>query len=143
MASREFWDNWVWQQAEDLLLEAEKIRWGFLSSAAALRSNPLVEHASWGPAVNVIETGDAFWILAALPGVETDQVQIRIEENGWLVLVGRRALRKDLKAGAIHILEIPTGSFERRIRLPEGFHFILGEKSLSNGILFIELKKAT
>ncbi len=141
MASSEFWDNWVWRQAEDLLHEAEKIRWSFLSSAAALRSDPLAGQASWGPTVNVVETEEAFWILAALPGVEPDQVEIRIE-GAWLVLIGQRTFREELKEGTLHILEIPGGPFERRIRLPAGFQFILGEKTLAKGILSLELRKA-
>ena len=83
-----------------------------------------------------------FWILAALPGVDTDQVQIQIEEGGWLVLIGHRSPRQELRDGAIHILEIPNGPFERRVRLPDGMRFVLGEKRLDHGILYIELKKA-
>ncbi len=139
--AREFWDNWMWQQAEDLLREAEKIRWSFLSSAAALRGDPLVGQSSWGPPVNVIETAEAFWILAALPGVEAGEVEIRIEDDCWLVIHGHRALRDDLRSGALRILEIPSGPFERRIRLA-GHRFLLGEKSLANGILTLELRKA-
>jgi HSP20 family protein len=138
---RDFWDNWIWQQAEDLLHEAEKIRWGFLSSAAALRGEALVGQSTWGPPINVIETAEAFWIQAALPGVEAGQVEIRIEGDGELVILGHRALRDDLKHGALRILEIPSGPFERRIRLPSGFRFILGEKSLEHGVLTIELRK--
>jgi hypothetical protein len=38
------------------------------------------------------------------------------------------------------VFEIPTGPFERRLRLPPG-HFQFGKKALSQGILTIQLRK--
>jgi len=139
MARRD-WENWMWLQAENLLSEAERIRWGFLESAASARSDPFYGQPSWGPAVNVIETDDAFWVVAALPGVEADEVEIRILD-AWLVISGRRGIPAALRTGRPHHFEIPSGPFERRVRLPEGFRLELGEKSLSLGLLQIELRK--
>jgi HSP20 family molecular chaperone IbpA len=139
MAQRD-WENWMWLQAESLLSEAEKIRWSFLESAAAARSDPLYGHPSWGPAVNVIETEEAFWVTAAIPGVEAEAIEIRIDD-GWLILSGRRALPAEQQQGRPHIYEIPSGDFERRVRLPDGCRLEVGEKSLAQGLLSIELRK--
>lgn len=134
------WESWMWHQAEDLLHQAEKIRWSFLEAAAQARSDPLLGHPNWGPPVNVIETEEALWIIAALPGVEAEEVEIRIEDD-LFVLMGRRTFPDTFRGGRLHAYEIPSGSFERRIRLPAGFRFKLGEKKLSQGILSVELKK--
>ncbi len=133
------WETWMWQHAEDLLNEADRIRRGFLETAIAARRDPLLGNASWGPPVNVIETEEAFWILASLPGVDADDVSIEIGE-GVLTIEGRRGLPKELAAGRPHIIEIPCGRFARRVQLPEG-RFELGNKTLSQGVLWIELRK--
>jgi HSP20 family molecular chaperone IbpA len=125
----------MWKQAEDLLQEAEKIRLGFLESAAAVRSDP-----SWGPPVNVIETEESLWIVTALPGVEAEQIEIRIADE-WLIITGQRTLPEELRRGRLHIFESPSGPFERRLRLPQRCKFQMGEKSLSKGMLFIQLRK--
>ncbi len=133
------WETWMWQHAEDLLNEADRIRRGFLASAVAARADPSLGAASWGPAVNVVETEDAFWILAALPGVESDEVEIEVSGD-LLTIRGRRMPCKEIGEGQLHIFEIPGGPFERRLHLPSG-RFQFGKKTLSRGILTIELRK--
>lgn len=130
----------MWQQAEDLLQEAERIRWGFLESAASVRTDPLCGHPSWGPPVNVIETDEAFWVVTALPGIDAEQIKIRLEGE-WLIFVGCRHLPEELRRGRMHAYEIPSGPFERRLRLPVGCRLQLGETKLSQGLLSIELRK--
>jgi len=139
MATRD-WESWMWQQAQDLLSEAERIRWSFMESAAAARTDPLYGHPSWGPPLNVIETEEAFWVLASLPGVDGEEIEIRLEAD-FMVISGCRALPEGLKDGRPHVFEIPSGPFERRLRLPQGAKLQIGERTLARGILTIELRK--
>jgi HSP20 family molecular chaperone IbpA len=139
MALRD-WENWMWLQAESLLSEAERIRWGFLESASKVRSDPLFGHPSWGPAVNLIETDESLWIVADLAGVDPQGIKLGIGE-GCLVISARRTVPPELQRGRPHIYEIPSGPCERKIRLPEGCTYELGEKSFCQGLLTIELRK--
>ena len=140
MGSRD-WEGWMWSQAEKLLDEAGRIRWSLLEAAARVRSDPLCAQHSWGPPVNVVETHDAIWVVAALPGVAAAEIEVRIE-GAWLVLAGRRSLSEEWTKGRLHILEIPYGPFERRVKLPMGNEFHVGETTFSQGLLLIELRKA-
>ena len=44
---------------------------------------------TWAPAVDVVETADAFILFAELPGVRRDDIQLQVQE-GRLELSGRR-----------------------------------------------------
>ncbi len=134
------WETWMWHQAEGLLHEAERIRWSFLESAAAARSEGLLGQSSWGPSMNVVEDEEALWVVTALPGVEVEEIEIQVQEE-FLVISGQRSFPEHLRSGRVHIYEIPCGRFERRVRLPAGSRFLLGEKKLSRGLLSIELRK--
>ena len=78
-------------------------------------------------------------IVVALPGVETQDIDVAIEQD-ILVISGIRHLPALARGAAIQRLEIPYGRFERQVRLPSG-RFELGHPELANGCLFITLAK--
>jgi len=118
----------MWHRAMDLLAQADRIQQNFIET-----SIPVLP-------VNIIESRTAFHIMAAVPGVSPDDLDVRAEEGG-LVLAGRRHLRRVGIEGELHLLEIPCGRFERRIRLPRGCAFALGEVRLEQGLLLVTLRK--
>jgi HSP20 family molecular chaperone IbpA len=141
MASRE-WDFILWRRANDLLQQAERIHRNFLQVAAGARYR--ASHGrtpSWEPPVNVVETDESLWVISALPGVAVDRVNVRLEERE-LVIAGERPLPRCCSEGELKIWEIPLGRFERRLRLVGGGNsLLLGEISLQDGLLIIELRK--
>ena len=66
----------------------------------------------------MFESEQELTIVAALPGVEPQEIEIAIE-RGVLRVAGVRQLPPACSGAAIHRLEIPHGRFERRIRLPD------------------------
>jgi HSP20 family molecular chaperone IbpA len=61
-----------------------------------------------------------------------------------LVITGERPLPKCCNDGELKIWEIPLGRFERRIALIDvGNSLALGEVSLQDGLLIIELRKVS
>jgi HSP20 family protein len=93
--------------------------------------------------VNVIETEESWWVIAALPGVAADRMNVRLEGRE-LLITGERPLPKCCNDGELKIWEIPLGRFERRLTLIEGRDALsLGEVSLRNGLLIIELRKVS
>jgi HSP20 family protein len=119
----------MWADACEILDRAEHLRRQFYQPSRV---------ASWEPPVDVFETERDLWIVVALPGVGADQLQIVISE-GVVIVSGERRLPVQSRA-AIHRLEIPHGSFERRIKLPVG-RYELDRRDLADGCLVLGLRK--
>jgi HSP20 family protein len=119
----------MWAEACEILDRAENLRRQFYQPNRV---------ASWEPPVDVFETERDLWIVVALPGVGTDQLRIAVSE-GAVIVAGERRLPIQSRA-VIHRLEIPHGSFERRIKLPAG-RYELDRRDLADGCLVIGLRK--
>lgn len=125
--------DWMWSDALHMLAQADRLhRQMFRPQASA-------QGANWEPPVDVLETDNEVLILAALPGVDAEQVQASIE-NGVLVIAGVRVLPAELRTATIHRLELPQGRFERRVALPAGRYDKVRRTSV-NGCLVISLSK--
>jgi HSP20 family molecular chaperone IbpA len=136
------WDIIIWQRANDLLQQAERIHRNFLQVAAGVRHR--ASHGrtpSWEPPVNVVETEEGVWVISALAGVAVDRVEVRLEGRD-LVIAGERPLPKCCYDGELKLWEIPLGRFERRVTLVGGENpLLLGNISFQDGLLIIELRK--
>jgi HSP20 family molecular chaperone IbpA len=136
------WDVLILHRATDLLQQAERIQRNFwqIATAASFR----LSHGrkpSWEPPVNVVETDESVWVILAIPGVADNRVDVRLEGRD-LVIAGDRPLPGCCNDGELKIWEIPLGRFERRLRLAAGERPpLIGEISLQNGLLIIELRK--
>ena len=126
-------ESWMWAEACDALARAERLHRQFFRPGSP-DTRPL-----WEPPVDILETEDELWIIAALPGVEAPQVEISVE-HGVLVIAGVRLAPALKQAAVIHRLEIPQGRFERRIALPPG-RFELERRDLVGGTLTLTLRK--
>ena len=125
--------DWMWSEALQMLAQAERLH------RQVFKPVPGPAGTCWEPPVDVLETRDAVLILAALPGVDPEQVQAVIE-NGELVISGERALPDEVKTAVIHRLELPQGRFARRIDLPPG-HYDDVRSVAAHGCLVIRLNK--
>jgi HSP20 family molecular chaperone IbpA len=141
MAARD-WDFIIWQRANNLLQQAERVHRNFLQVAAGARYRTSPGRSpSWEPPVNVVETDKSLWVIAALAGVAVDRVDVRLEGRD-LIIAGVRPLPNCCDDGELKIWEIPLGRFERRLRLvPSEQALSLGETSFRDGLLIIELRK--
>ena len=136
------WDFVIWQRANDLLQQAERIHRNFLQVAAGARYRATHGRTpSWEPPVNVVETDESLWVISALAGVAVDRVEVRLEGHD-LVIAGERPLPKCCQDGELKVWEIPLGRFERRVRLVGGENsLLLGNIAFQDGLLIIELRK--
>ena len=94
---------------------------------------------AWEPPADVLETEREVLVIVALPGVDADRVEAKIE-GPELVLRGTRTLPRELATAVIHRLELPQGRFERRLRLPNGRYNEIRRTS-ADGCLVVVLKK--
>ncbi|MEO1020015.1 MAG: Hsp20/alpha crystallin family protein [Pseudomonadota bacterium] len=123
----------MWADAVDRLDRAERVE------RSMFRPGRRAATACWEPPVDLFETETALWIVVALPGISTDQLEVRIERDMFIVS-GHRQLPLPQATGLIHRLELPHGRFERGIRLPAG-SFELTRRDLKDGCLTLVLHK--
>ncbi|HXG50462.1 MAG TPA: Hsp20/alpha crystallin family protein [candidate division Zixibacteria bacterium] len=135
-------DVMIWRRAADLLQQAERIHRNFLQLATAVQYRaPQGRLTSWSPPVNVVETEESLWVMAALPGVAAERVDIRLE-GCELRIAGERPLPKCCRDGELKVWEVPLGRFERRLSLVRHQNPLkMGEIVFQNGLLIVELKK--
>jgi HSP20 family protein len=125
--------NWMWSEACEMLARAERLHREFFRPG---RPGAPV----WEPPVDMLETDRAVLVLVALPGVDPDRVEAKIDGSD-LVFSGIRVLPPEMQTAIIHRLELPQGRFERRVRLPAGRYSAV-QRSACNGCLVITLQKA-
>jgi HSP20 family protein len=134
--ARQKTENWLWEEACDLLDRAIRIQRQFFQLG-----RPSSHAASWEPPVDMFEHDRDLWILAALPGVTADRLEVVIDDAGLLVR-GERELPSECKNGAfVHHLEIPHGRFERRLLLPAG-RYQIRRRELVQGCLVLVLRRS-
>jgi|SRR5690348_2590395 len=102
------------------------------------------ENRVWVPAIDVVETKEAYVLYAELPGVDPSQIDIKFEQNVLTVRGTKRSAFDAAKNGEhrIYAAERVTGAFERSIRLPE---FVDGDKiaaEFNHGLLMVTVPKA-
>jgi HSP20 family protein len=127
--------NWMWSEALQMLARADRLHREVFNPPATGR------HAAvgWEPPVDVLETEDAVLVLAALPGVNAQQVRLVIH-NGVLLIAGERVLPPELRTAVIHRMELPQGRFERQVRLPSGT-YEAPTSAVADGCLIVRLPK--
>lgn len=92
------------------------------------------------PLTNISESGGAFQVIAEVPGLTKEDLNIRIQGN-YLELSGSRQsdAPKDYKA---HRVERNTASFTRSFTLPSDVDVEKIEAVLKDGLLTLSLPKA-
>jgi HSP20 family molecular chaperone IbpA len=134
MSDERLSETWMWERAEELLHQADKLQRQFFQLGS-----PGSRRAAWEPPVDVFETPERVIVLVALPGVRGDRVQVRLEDT-TLVVAGERTLPESCARAAVRRLEIPQGHFRRAIPLSTPELELVSEE-LSDGCLVIELVK--
>jgi len=102
------------------------------------QSSSIVGH--WRPAVDVKEEDNRFVILADLPGVDPENIEITTEK-GVLSLKGERNHEKTEENDGYKKVERARGTFYRRFSLPDNVDEGRIEASGKNGVLEISIPK--
>jgi HSP20 family protein len=114
-----------------------------MSETMAVQSNngvtqgkPYVQRAVT-PAVDVFENADEVLVVADVPGVPSDQIDVRVE-NGTLTLQARRA---DDGGGPALAREYDVADFARSFRIPSGVDAANISAEAKNGTVHVRLPK--
>ena len=94
----------------------------------------------WIPAMDLVETEDAFVLKADLPGVTESDVNVEVEDNVLTVSGERKAEHEDKREGYVRV-ERSYGSFRRSLTLPEGVDADAVSASFDRGVLEVRIPK--
>jgi HSP20 family protein len=126
--------DWMWAQAVDLIAQAERMHRRFFRLHDAGPGQTV-----WEPPVDVFEDEREILVIAALPGVAAEHVEVVVEPGA----ISIRADRPQLLGGsryAVCQMEIPYGRFARRVPLPHALVDAVSSE-LTHGCLVVRLRK--
>lgn len=96
--------------------------------------------SQWRPAVDIKEDDNQFTILADIPGVNPDDIEVTME-NGVLSIKGERKSENVEENNGFRRVERSSGSFYRRFSLPDTADADNISASSKDGVLQIVLPK--
>jgi HSP20 family protein len=93
------------------------------------------------PVVDIYETAEGYRIEAEMPGVNPDNIEIKLERNTFY-LSGDKSAEKDVKDNTVHRTERFSGKFRRSFILPEPVNSDKVKADYKDGILTVHIPKA-
>lgn len=106
--------------------------------AAARPVHEVGDRPVLAPAVDIFENADEYRVVADLPGVRQEDIDIDLD-RGELVLFAKRQVAREGEALALGRAE---GDFRRVFRIPEDLDRGKVQASFDNGVLLIRLPKS-
>ena len=100
--------------------------------------NSNLEH--FEPKVSIAENNKNFSVIAELPGVKKEDINVNLEENS-LTISGEKKLREEKKEDNYHLIESTFGSFSRTFYLPNNVEKDKIEATFENGVLELIIPK--
>ena len=95
---------------------------------------------AWNPSVDIFENDNDVVIKAELPGMDPNNIDVRLENN-VLTLKGERHFEKEAKEENYHRIEREYGSFSRSFALPTAVNGDNVKAEYKDGVLRIILPK--
>jgi len=93
------------------------------------------------PNVDILENNEKLLLLADMPGVKSDDLDIRYE-HGELVVHGSVQPRQDAEQGNYMLREYGVGDYYRAFQVGEGIDSSKIEAELQDGVLMLHLPKS-
>lgn len=99
-----------------------------------------VATANWAPSVDISEDKDSFKLIADIPGVNPEDIDISME-RGVLTIKGERQSESTQEAENYRRVERVSGQFYRRFTLPDTADADKIEAKSEHGVLTITIPK--
>jgi HSP20 family molecular chaperone IbpA/uncharacterized membrane protein len=126
----------VRRMADEMERMMEGFMGGGLLSPLGSRRTSLAQ--MWAPPVEIAQQGDNLVILADIPGVTKDELDVEIQ-NGVLTIEGDRREESEQEEVGFRRSERRYGHFYRAIQLPENVDTSRVEASMHDGVLEIKI----
>lgn len=137
----------VWRTGRDPLWhEFDRLRnemgtlFNLMGSGRRTWPSPLWSETRLFPMLNVREMPESFVVTAEIPGMKTEDLEIKIEGD-TLTLKGERKPEPVDSEASFHRRERATGAFQRSITLPGKVDSENVNASYKNGVLTVTLYK--
>jgi HSP20 family protein len=125
----------------DLLIRLERRMGRYFEPFGMMEWNvPETATTAWMPLVDIFEEAEFIRLVAELPGVKPENVQIAVEGN-LLTIKGDKAQVAEEKAEKVHRYERTYGAFERSFTLPATVAPDKIKATYDNGVLTVLLPK--
>ncbi len=129
-----------WEPFRDLLTIQDRMNRLFQEGLGSRIGHEERQVGPWSPPVDILESDDRIVLRADLPGVEQDDIELRVED-GVLILRGQRKPPADVRPEDLHRSERPHGTFVRSFSLPQNIDQAAIRASQKNGVLEVVLPK--
>ena len=132
-----------WEPFKDLLSLQDRMNRLFEESLArGTAKQPEERPSQWSPSVDILETEGEIVLLAEVPGVDLENIELQIRDN-VLTLRGERTFENTLKKEHYFRIERAYGSFSRSFTLPSTIQQEHVQARLKDGILEVRMPKRT
>jgi HSP20 family protein len=93
------------------------------------------------PRIDVTDEGDALRIVAELPGMTRDDVELEVIDD-MLIVSGEKRFESTSEEKGCYRVERSFGHFQRAVPLPAGIDLDRAEARFENGVLTLRVPKA-
>ncbi len=132
------WDSS--RELDALQGEVNRLFSSFFDTPTSRGGNGSPARRRWVPAMDLVETEDAFVLKADLPGMIESDVNVELE-NDVLTIAGERRAEHEERHEGYYRLERATGAFARSLSLPEGIDPEAVKATFDNGVLTVRIPK--
>ncbi len=129
-----------WDPFRDIITLREKMNRLFEDAVVSRGEEKDMISSTWTPSVDIYETGNELVLTAEVPGVEEENIEIKIEDN-TLSLKGERKFEKETKEENYHRIERSYGSFYRSFTIPRNVDQEKIKAEHDSGVLRITMPK--
>jgi len=129
-----------WDPFRDIITLREKMNRLFEDAVTARGEEKDMISSTWTPSVDIFETENALILTAEVPGIDENNIEIKIEDN-TLSLKGDRIFEKETSEENYHRIERSYGSFYRSFTLPRNIDQEKIKAEHDNGVLRITMPK--
>lgn len=105
-----------------------------------LNSTTEAASTTWTPTVRLIDTGDNYQLMAQLPGVNPDDIDIQVSREA-IAISGHRSAPDTAEGEQVLFDDIRYGTFRRVLNLPEAVQNDQVHAEYSHGLLTLTLPK--
>ena len=93
------------------------------------------------PRIDVTDEGDALRVVAELPGMNRDDVELEVIDD-MLIVSGDKRFESTREEQGCYRVERSFGHFQRAVPLPAGIDLDRAEARFENGVLTVRVPKA-
>jgi len=129
-----------WEPFRDLMATQRDFDRLFREAFSPALGEGEVSTRTWAPPVDIYENGDSLVLKAEVPGINPDDVEIRVEDN-HLYLKGERKFEKEVKEQNYHRVERSYGTFTRTFTLPNTIDSDKVSANYKDGVLTLTMPK--